>query len=468
MSSIAYSDPRIQKVYTKEEILTMDKSEISFVANLKMEHWVCTLFHTDSILLHIWTSVDRKADYNCPTFGFNMKSFPGVFHYNPCLICQSPEDFLEYLVVNQGLKLTLRHATTRQLFDKVRHSLASNITINELIPDRFIAAMSKYEDFKLAKHFNLDPQLNLEEYYTLLLNNKAAGEAIKKITKNNSEGSSEWDGSGGGSGSSTNEQEGGAENGKGEGEENGIIKPFEDSNDATSKGLTALDNSHWEENEAVDAELRNSIDRAKNGLKAWGNITGKMIDVILAAHQSSVNWRRIIRHFGKSVDSRVHRPTRSRWNRRTGFIDPGYRNEHTSKVLFAVDTSGSISDDAAAEALAVVKEACRNSIVDYVCWDTEIKLVERKLQKTAKNRNQFKIAGRGGTDVQCVFDFADKEEYDGVVIVTDGHFSEPEAPKRLKTKYVWLMEKNNYNKNIKNIIPVGHAYEMEEGGRQIV
>lgn len=296
----------------------------------------------------------------------------------------------------------------------------------------------------------------------LLMENKAAESTIKKIIKDNSNGHGDSSGSGGG------DTEGNENSSGGDCDGNKTLKTFEDSIDAASKGLTALDNMHWEENEAVDAELRNAIDRAKNGLKSWGNITGKMIDVILAAHQSSVNWRRIIRHFGKSVDSRVHRPTRSRWNRRTGFIDPGYRNEHTSKVLFAVDTSGSISDDAAAEALAVVKEACRNSIVDYVCWDTEIKLVERKLQKTAKNRNQFKIAGRGGTDVQCVFDFADKEEYDGVVIVTDGHFSEPEAPKRLKTKYVWLMEKNNYNKNIKNIIPVGHAYEMEEGGRQIV
>ena len=40
-----------------------------------------------------------------------------------------------------------------------------------------------------------------------------------------------------------------------------------------------------------------------------------------------INWRNIIKRFGRSVESRKSIPTRMRWNRRTGFIDPGYRRE---------------------------------------------------------------------------------------------------------------------------------------------
>ena len=212
----------------------------------------------------------------------------------------------------------------------------------------------------------------------------------------------------------------------------------------------------------------NCYEKNKSSNKNWGNYTGNILDVIHAAQMGHIDWRNIIKRFGRSVESRKSIPTRMRWNRRTGFIDPGYRREYSSRVLVAPDTSGSVSDEAIAEALGVVKIGCKHSKIDVAFWDTQICLVDEKVDKKGKKKTAFKVAGRGGTDVQCVFDYADKNNYDGVVIITDGYFGTPNAPKKTKTKYVWLMEKGNYNKNIKDIIPVGQAYEMEKGGKRIV
>lgn len=440
-----FTDKRIKKVYTKEELDKMDKDEIRFVAGAKVEKTVHDIFYIDGSILSIWHCVNRKADFNVETFGYNMKQYPGIFCFNPYLIMMATTEFLTYIMVNQGLKLLLRHPTYRILADKPRHAVASNLAINSLLPSSIIDPVKHIENFVHPEMFGFDTKLSLEEYYVLIEDNKKAQQQCSKMGKGES----------GGEGENGGQGEGQGEN------------PFKNSNDAMAKGMGALDNKNWNENDLMDADLRDAVNRNKNKCNSWGSITGSILDVILAAHESPINWRRVTRHFGKTVESKKARPTRSRWNRRTGFIDPGYKREWTSKFLVAVDTSGSVGDQAIAEAFSVIKDSCKHSQIDYCVWDTEIKFVQQNINKKMKHRNDFTVAGRGGTDVQCVLDYADTHIYDGVVIITDGHFSSPNAPKRGKTKYLWLMEKGNYNTNIADIIPCGHAYEMEKDGKRI-
>lgn len=445
MNSLQQIDPRVFKVYSKSEMETMKPYEVCEIASNKMEYHVTRLFNEDVALLSVWTCVDRRADLNCETFGFDMRNTPGCFHYNPYIICQSPLYFMEYIVVTQALKLLLRHCTYRVFSNKPIHAIASNITINCLLPERMTKSMIVHVDFLLPKTFEYEDKLSLEEYYLALLDNKKAEEQAQK------------------SSSESNEE------GEGEGEGNGYVaKPFENSDKAVEKALTGLDNKNWSENAIIDNDVKNCYEKNKSSNKNWGNYTGNILDVIHAAQMGHIDWRNIIKRFGRSVESRKSIPTRMRWNRRTGFIDPGYRREYSSRVLVAPDTSGSVSDEAIAEALGVVKVGCKHSKVDVAFWDTQICLVDKKVDKKNKKKNTFNIAGRGGTDVQCVFDYADKNNYDGVVIITDGYFGKPNPPKKTKTKYVWLMEKGNYNKDIQNIIPIGRAYEMEKGGKRIV
>ena len=80
---------------------------------------------------------------------------------------------------------------------------------------------------------------------------------------------------------------------------------------------------------------------------------------------------------------------------------PGYRREYQSKLIFAVDTSGSMTEDDLKEGFAVINNICKHSEIEYVLFDTSIKLIEKK-RKNAQT--QFKVKGRGGTSFQPVVD----------------------------------------------------------------
>lgn len=447
-------EPEVYKSYSKEELNQMPITEINRIAMMKMEYQIVKLFYTDMALLGIWTLVDRKPTINVKLFGFDVKSHPATFVYNPYFVNMASDKFMEYIIFSQGLKFLLRHCSTRQLADKPRHAIASNLAINSILVNNnnselkdMIAHVSQYSDFDIPSRYKFDDKLTLEEYY-LLLEGDANGESrTEKMIGSKGDGKGDKQGEG-----------------DVEGEEG---CPFDSQGDAEGQGLNNLDNENWEENEMVDADVKNFVSRAKDSNKSWGNVTGGIIDVILVAHLSPVNWRRMVRHFAKTVEAKRTINTRSKANRRTEFVDPGYRREFKSKILVAIDTSGSISDSALSEAFSVVKDACKHSQIDYTCWDVKIANFEKNINKRYKHSNKYKVAGRGGTDVQCVFELADKEHYDGVVVITDGYFSKPSGPTRTATKYIWLMEKGNYNKSITDIIPVGRIFEMEKDGKQL-
>ena len=129
----------------------------------------------------------------------------------------------------------------------------------------------------------VEENLTMEDYYTLLENNSKTEERTQKMisgSANQSQGDSDGDADGDSNGS------GGC--------------PFDNQNDAESKGINNLDNENWEQNEMVDADVKNYVSKAKDSNKSWGNITGKIVDTILVAHRSPVNWRRLVRHFGKT------------------------------------------------------------------------------------------------------------------------------------------------------------------------
>ena len=431
-------------VFTKEELASLDVEYINIIAQRKLEYQVARLFYTDTTLLSIWTMLNRVPRTTIKTYGFNTKRYPTEFEYNPYFVCMVSDEMLRYVIISQGLKYTLRHATARQLSDKSRHSIASNIAINSLLIGNKDSDVSTAVNYAMSKteldtpsKYKYEEKLSLEDYYMLLeqedLNNGGKGGKGQKASNANDNGGN----------------------------------PFESQSDAEGAVGEHMDNENWEQNESSDADVQNAINRIKNSSKNWGNVTGGIIEQILAAHQSPIDWRRLVRYFGNTVKAKEHKATRNRPNRRTEFVDPGKRRKYKSRVLIAPDTSGSVSDEALSEAFVVIMDACKESEIDYICWDMKVGELEKNIGKKYKFNKNYRIEGRGCTDVQCVFDYADEHRYDGVVIITDGYFPEPKGPKYRGSSYIWLMEKGHYNTNISDIVPVGRIFEMEEKGKQI-
>lgn len=146
-------------------------------------------------------------------------------------------------------------------------------------------------------------------------------------------------------------------------------------------------------------------------------------------------------------------------NRRFGYAAMGSKRKNTTKLLIAVDTSGSISDQDLALALGFMKGFFKYSVeqLDMICFDTQI--YKESLQKYTKPPKVNKIYGRGGTDFDDIFQYVqcdkDCDQYSGVIILTDGWASVPDR-KYLRNnykhvKYLWVLNSEENWKRFKDV-----------------
>jgi len=196
-------------------------------------------------------------------------------------------------------------------------------------------------------------------------------------------------------------------------------------------GTVSMD---WGGNELLDADLKNMMDKLKGSGRMWGKYTSSHMSEILAAHTPKIDAREILRRFNNSVLSGASITSRMKLNRRYGLGQPGYRRVYKSKIIFAIDQSGSMSDEDLAEGFAVVNSACKHAEIEYVLWDTQINTVVKDVKKAKKS---FQRTANGGTDVSEVLDYADKQNCDGLIVFSDMHFyTDLKRPKN--TKVLWL------------------------------
>jgi predicted metal-dependent peptidase len=91
--------------------------------------------------------------------------------------------------------------------------------------------------------------------------------------------------------------------------------------------------------------------------------------------------------------------------------------------------------------------------IDVIQFDCELGEV-RNIKKAIK---QVKVIGRGGTSFNEPIRYAFENNYDGLVILTDGYAPRPVLPKGFKTKIMWICEdRHSYD--------VHHSW-MEQYGR---
>jgi predicted metal-dependent peptidase len=189
----------------------------------------------------------------------------------------------------------------------------------------------------------------------------------------------------------------------------------------------------WGSNDMFDADIKNFVDSRKDSAKSWGKYTGNVIAEIIAANQPKISYKEVIRRFRRSVTVFKTLTSRMKVNRRFDLAFPGHRRDMVTKIIFAVDVSGSMSDDDLAEGFSVINKVMKHCDMTFIQFDTEIKIIEKDFKKARKS---FKVHGRGGTDFNHVLAYADENHYDGIVMFTDGYAS---APKEPKTKVLWLM-----------------------------
>ena len=190
----------------------------------------------------------------------------------------------------------------------------------------------------------------------------------------------------------------------------------------------------WDDDPLQVALINGLID----GIKDWGSLAGELAEKVKASTRASLNWKKVLFGFRAQVLSQERHLTRMKPSRRTGFDNMGSVRKFTSRLLVALDVSGSVSSDAISYFLGVVNSAFKYGI-------TEIGVIQFETVVTARQTLTHAIketiaVGRGGTDFQPPIDYAAERNFDGLIILTDGYAPEPVIPEHFKTPILWVCE----------------------------
>ena len=188
----------------------------------------------------------------------------------------------------------------------------------------------------------------------------------------------------------------------------------------------------WDEDDLAVAMIDGIIESTKD----WGSLAGNFAEQLKASAKARINWRNVLSGFRASILSTQRKLTRMRPNRRTGFDNMGSIRRFDTRVLVAVDVSGSISSSDLSYFYGVVNSAFRYGFtaVDVIQFDAGVRVVQ-SLKKVLRD---VAVLGRGGTSFQEPIVYAHENGYDGLVILTDGYAPQPILPDNMRCKLVWV------------------------------
>ena len=324
-----------------------------------------------------------NTQMKCP-----LRSGRRKLEYNPEIVVEMSDEALEEALRAEAVRLLLKHPYERRPdgCSQQAMGLGSNLVIGDNYSHpRF--------HIETPQDFNLKRGMSFEWY----------AREVEKQQEGSSSGDSENESPNGGGGMGSNEKH---------------------------RDLAEL----WDEDD-MTVQLINGI---ISSTKSWGSIPGNLAEILTSSLKAKINWRNIFAGFRASIISSKRKLTRMRPNRRTGFDNMGSVRRFDTKLLVAVDVSGSISTESLQYFYGVINSAFRYGFesIDVIQFDHGVRAVHN-LKKVVKD---VAILGRGGTSFQEPIDYAHENGYDGLVMLTDGYAPPPTIPDGFKTGLLWVCE----------------------------
>lgn len=363
-----------------------------------LERWFITEPPLFSVLcLH---ELVQNTQMSCP-----LRSGRKKLEYNPDIVREMSDDGLEEALRAEAVRLLLKHPYERR--PEGCSQKAMGLGSNLVVGDNY-----KYPRFRIEtpEDFGLKTGMSYEWYARMVEQQNESG------------------GQGGDDGDDDGQQ--------------GMSDKHRD--------LAEL----WDEDELTVQMINEVI----NTTKSWGSLGGNFAELLQASVKAKINWRNIFAGFRASIISSKRNLTRMKPNRRTGFDNMGSVRRFDTKLLVAVDVSGSISTESLKYFYGVINSAFRYGFesIDVIQFDCGVRAVHN-LKKVIKD---VAIVGRGGTSFQEPIDYAHENGYDGLVVLTDGYAPEPTIPDGFKTGILWVCENESCLKQ--------HKKWMEKTGRACV
>jgi len=389
----------------------------------RWEYLTTSLILGDPFIHEFLLMMSKSADKGMPTMGVRVLNARIFLHYNQEFLAKLTDSEARWVLVHEILHIVFHHCTLRSTTDPRLHHLdniACDLAINQLIPNTGLILCPRPEVIVpyFPKALNFPVDLSKEQYYQLL---------IQKDKEENG------DGGGQGQGNSNPNGQGGAPgNGKPDPKGKGSGKGTID-----KAGQVVDDHEGWsdEEAEIIDEIIRQKVDQMAKSDKNWGNISGGIREKIEAAQKSQIAWWRLLREYLGLFSTTKKSYTMKRPNRRFGYPFPGTKRKYVDKVLCAIDSSGSISEDSLRRFLTEINTINETHPVDLVVFDT---VIQQGPIPFTRKRKTFEFKGRGGTDFKAVMELATSGKYKCLVLLTDGAAPSVDYPRGVQD-VIWAL-----------------------------
>lgn len=314
--------------------------------------------------------------------------------YNPEILKDWDKKKIEERLKYEVIRILLGHPYQRQPYKATKGALgmASDVTLSTLY--------SKPTSVTIPSDLKYDKGLCFEEYYKLVKDYLAAQVPQNQSVTNSTS----------------------------------IVNGESDDEVAPQQAESA---ELWEEDQLGQEVIREVIARSQR-TRQWGSLSGHLSDIIEASIIVRIDYRRVLSWFRATVLSSKRMLTRMRPSRRYGFQNMGIKREFCTRLLVAIDVSGSVNKKQVSQALAIINRFFKYGIknIDVIQFDAKILGGTISMKKASKS---LKISGRGGTDFQEALDYFVNGKYDGLIMITDGYAEIPTLPDNASGNILWMI-----------------------------
>lgn len=229
-----------------------------------------------------------------------------------------------------------------------------------------------------------------------------------------------------------------------------LKEEYEECAEAMGNYEMTLDAHEWDNipedmKEYIEGRVRSIVEQAANFADShsggWGDIPSEIREGIRRMISSNINWRFVLRQFLGSTIRGGRNVSIKRINKRYPYVHPGITKGYTSKILVAIDESGSVDDKMLTEFFSELSSLARRTTFDIIHFDCACS--ENDIYTWKKGSQPALLRKKtGGTDFDAPSDvFNDpknKGRWDGLLIMTDGAAPKP---KPVRGKRAWVLGK---------------------------
>ena len=408
------------------------------------EQW----FLTEPVFFAVYCShrLTMNANMLCP-----LRTGKGRIEYNPTVIDALQDNQLKDLLKVEMIRILLQHPYARQ-------PLGCKSMMLQTASDMVISPAYKFSWVDLAKpeDFGL-PKGQYYEWYANRLNEMAVHHDGDAPSEGNSD---------------TNEQQGEdiSAPSVGQSDQSQDLQPAslgtdgEDSGENDNGGGESKEadyTSLWEEDQFQARQITDLVQSTTQ----WGSLPGNMVELIKKAAEGKIDYRGALRTFRSSILSQKRRLTRMRPSRRFGFDQMGSHYDFTTRLLIAIDTSGSVGSEELGRYFRIITTFFKYGIqeIDVLMFDHEVQGEPITFSEAKKNKQEFIVKGRGGTNFQAPIDYVkENPNYDGLIIITDGYAPTPDVPPFLRAKILWVIDnEKSYKQHYESLRKTGRVCLMQ-------